>query len=169
MRLLREGDGAALAAAYARNREHLAPWDPERPDDFYDPAWQEQQVAGAVAEHAAGRHVPLVLAADDGSVVGRLNVATIVRGAFMSASLGYWVDGGRTGQGLMSAAVAAAVVHARDVLGLHRLEAATLLHNGASQAVLARNGFERVGLAPRYLRIAGRWQDHVLFQRILHD
>ena len=40
----------------------------------------------------------------------------------------------------------------------------TSLGNVASQAVLARNGFERYGLAPRYLRIAGRWQDHVLFQ-----
>jgi ribosomal-protein-alanine N-acetyltransferase len=35
--------------------------------------------------------------------------------------------------------------------------------------VLTRTGFERIGVAPAYLNIAGRWQDHVLFQRILHD
>jgi ribosomal-protein-alanine N-acetyltransferase len=35
--------------------------------------------------------------------------------------------------------------------------------------VLTRAGFERIGVAPSYLHIAGRWQDHVLFQRILHD
>ena len=51
-------------------------------------------------------------------------------------------------------------------LGLHRLQADTLVHNAASQRVLARNGFTRIGLAPRYLRIAGRWQDHVLHQRL---
>lgn len=50
--------------------------------------------------------------------------------------------------------------------GLHRLQADTLVHNGASQRVLARNGFSRIGLAPRYLRIAGRWQDCVLHQRL---
>jgi ribosomal-protein-alanine N-acetyltransferase len=34
-------------------------------------------------------------------------------------------------------------------------------------AVLSRAGFEQIGRAPQYLRIAGRGQDHLLFQRIL--
>ena len=54
-------------------------------------------------------------------------------------------------------------------LGLHRVEAGTLLHNVRSQRVLERNGFVRFGLAPRYLRIEGRWQDHVLFQVLNPD
>ena len=49
-------------------------------------------------------------------------------------------------------------------LRLHRIEAGTLKHNRSSQRVLERNGFERFGLAPNYLQIDGRWQDHVLFQ-----
>ncbi len=44
------------------------------------------------------------------------------------------------------------------------MQAETLLHNTGSQRVLERNGFERIGLAPAYLRIAGSWQDHILFQ-----
>ncbi|MGH3421007.1 MAG: GNAT family N-acetyltransferase, partial [Streptosporangiaceae bacterium] len=51
-----------------------------------------------------------------------------------------------------------------DDLDLHRVEAGTLTHNIGSQKVLQRNGFERFGLAPSYLRIAGEWQDHILFQ-----
>lgn len=51
-------------------------------------------------------------------------------------------------------------------LGLHRVQAETLLHNVASQRVLARNGFVRYGTAPQYLRIAGRWQDHAMFQAL---
>jgi ribosomal-protein-alanine N-acetyltransferase len=51
-------------------------------------------------------------------------------------------------------------------LDLHRIQADTLVHNVASQRVLARNGFVRIGLAPRYLKIAGRWQDCVLHQVI---
>jgi ribosomal-protein-alanine N-acetyltransferase len=46
--------------------------------------------------------------------------------------------------------------------GLHRLQAGTLLHDAASQTVLRRNGFTPIGVTPRYLRIAGRWQDHLL-------
>ncbi len=49
------------------------------------------------------------------------------------------------------------------------MQAGTLPHNGRSQQVLAKNGFVRFGLAPRYLRIAGRWQDHVLYQRLSDD
>ena len=74
-----------------------------------------------------------------------------------------------TGRGLASAVVRATVDLARDDLGLHRLEASTLVHNLASQRVLGHAGFEQTGLAPRYLQIAGQWQDHKLFQKILHD
>ena len=58
----------------------------------------------------------------------------------------------------------AAPVGESDELALHRIEAGTLPHNTASQVVLGRNGFVRYGLAPQYMSIAGRWQDHVLFQ-----
>jgi ribosomal-protein-alanine N-acetyltransferase len=68
-----------------------------------------------------------------------------------------------------TAAVAAVVRIAFSDLGLHRLQADTLVHNTASQRVLARNGFTRIGLAPRSLRIAGRWQDHVLHQLLEED
>jgi ribosomal-protein-alanine N-acetyltransferase len=39
----------------------------------------------------------------------------------------------------------------------------------ASQRVLERNGFVRYGLAPAYLEIAGRWQDHVMYQALAPD
>jgi ribosomal-protein-alanine N-acetyltransferase len=35
--------------------------------------------------------------------------------------------------------------------------------------VLRGAGFTEYGLAPRLLFIAGAWQDHRLFQLILHD
>jgi ribosomal-protein-alanine N-acetyltransferase len=62
--------------------------------------------------------------------------------------------------------VAGVVRQGFEGLGLHRVEAGTLLSNTRSQAVLERNGFVRFGLAPRYLPIAGEWQDHLLFQRL---
>ena len=71
-----------------------------------------------------------------------------------------------TGQGLATKAVASVRRIAFGRLGLHRIEAGTLERNVRSQRVLERNGFERFGLAPRYLRIDGRWQDHILFQVI---
>jgi ribosomal-protein-alanine N-acetyltransferase len=101
-------------------------------------------------------------------VVGRANLNNIVRGVFENASVGYWIDRDHTGRGLATAVVERVVGRARE-LGLHRVEAGTLVHNAASQAVLRRCGFERYGTAARYLYIAGTWQDHHLYQRILHD
>ncbi len=80
----------------------------------------------------------------------------------------YWVDKEYNGRGVGSAAVAYAVGAAQAELGLHRLQAATLQHNAASQKILRRSGFEKIGLAPAYLKIAGAWQDHCLYQRILY-
>ncbi|MFE5337301.1 GNAT family N-acetyltransferase [Isoptericola sp. NPDC056573] len=168
LRLLDEDDGPALAAAYSRNRAHLEPWEPVRPPEFYDADRQAGLVATELRSHEDGRSVPLVLVRA-GEIVGRVNLSDIVLGAFRNTHLGYWVDASLAGRGVMTAAVDAACAHARDDLGLHRVQAATLLHNAASQKVLARTGFDRIGTAPSYLRIAGRWQDHALFQRILHD
>ena len=44
------------------------------------------------------------------------------------------------------------------------MQAEILPHNHASRRVLEHHGFQRYGLAPQYLRIAGRWQDHELWQ-----
>ena len=65
---------------------------------------------------------------------------------------------------LPAAAVADIMTVAFGELGLHRIQAETLLHNTASQRVLRRNGFVRIGTAAAYLKIAGRWQDHHLYQ-----
>jgi [ribosomal protein S5]-alanine N-acetyltransferase len=73
------------------------------------------------------------------------------------------------GRGLASTAVQMIVEIARDELGLHRIEASTLLHNVASQRVLLKSGFQQIGMAPRYLQIAGKWQNHNLYQVVLHD
>lgn len=51
-------------------------------------------------------------------------------------------------------------------LDLHRVQAETLVSNVASQKVLSMTGFTQYGFAPKYLKIAGQWQDHLMFQRI---
>lgn len=169
LRPVRIGDGAALSRAYLSNREHLAPWEPTRTEAFFTVASQEQSAQQCVADAAAGRSIRFVIESADGEIRGRMNLNNIVRGAFWSADLGYWVDATRLRRGLAGRAVAHVADYARTELRLHRLQAATLLHNLGSQRVLAGNGFERIGLAPKYLRIAGEWQDHLLFQRLLEE
>ncbi|MFI6425563.1 GNAT family N-acetyltransferase [Promicromonospora sp. NPDC050880] len=169
LRELTKDDAVAVAHAYIRNREHLAPWDPARPEEFWTEQWHKDRLWVQVLANTNGNALYTVLEAPDGEIVGRLNLTDIVRGAFENGHIGYWIDARYTGRGLMTGALEALAAHARDGLGLHRLQAATLPHNTASQAVLKRVGFEKIGYAPSYLKIAGDWQDHVVFQLILHD
>ncbi|MFT4282329.1 GNAT family N-acetyltransferase [Microbacterium sp.] len=166
LRSLALADAAAVSEAYLRNRAHLEPTSPTRDETFFTEEGQRAEIERGLADERAGGGVPLVLL-DADRVIGRVTLSGIARGAFQSANLGYWIDAEYAGRGLMTAAVKATVALAATAIGLHRIQASTLVGNGASQVVLRRCGFERIGMAPEYLRIAGRWQDHLLFQRIL--
>jgi ribosomal-protein-alanine N-acetyltransferase len=98
-----------------------------------------------------------------------VTLTNITRGPFLSCSLGYWVSEKSNGRGVATQAVARIARLAFDEFALHRIEAGTLVHNAGSQRVLERNGFQRYGLAPRYLKIAGEWRDHVLFQLVSEE
>lgn len=153
-------DAAALAAALLRTREYLRPWEPYRAERYYTAGGQAERIADG------GRRW---VAVDGDAIVSLATLSGIVEGPFRSASLGYWVDPAYGGQGVATRLVAEVCRAAREELGLHRIEACTLLDNHASQRVLAKSGFVRIGTAPDYLHIAGEWLEHHLFQRILHD
>jgi ribosomal-protein-alanine N-acetyltransferase len=163
-RLLTYDDAPAIAELYRSNRDFLAPWEPVRPEGYFTVDGQRAVVQGALARLHEGTAHPRVILNEAGEIAGRINLSDIVRGPFQSASLGYWVSEKDNGRGLATAAVRETVAVAFGELGLHRVQAGTMLHNAASQRVLERNGFTRIGVAPAYLNIAGRWQDHVLFQ-----
>ncbi len=169
LRPVTAADAAALAEAYVRNRSHLAPWEPVRDEEFFTERGQGAVLTVLEEYRRAGRAARWVLADPAGAIVGSMTLNSIVLGPFRSADLGYWIDGGLSGRGLASAAVELVCGIAADGLGLHRVQAGTCLDNVASQRVLAKCGFEPIGMAPNYLHIAGRWRDHRLFQRILHD
>ncbi|MDA2805907.1 GNAT family N-acetyltransferase [Nocardiopsis suaedae] len=165
-RLLEPGDAAALAEHLTESRAFLAPWDALRDDRYFTPEGQRAQIEEALKGYGAGTAAPFAILGDDGSAVGRINLNGITRGAFQSASIGYWVSKSHNGRGLATRAVAEMKEYAFGALDLHRLQAETLLRNTPSQRVLKNNGFTPYGVAPQYLKIAGEWQDHVLFQAL---
>lgn len=163
-RLITPGDAPALADLLRANRDFLAPWEPLRPEEYFTVDGQHAVIRTDLDQHGRGSNLPHVILDDVGQVIGRISLNGIVRGAFQSCSMGYWVSASHNGRGFATAAVRELVQVAFTQLGLHRVQAETLLHNVASQRVLERNGFVRFGVAPAYLKIAGRWQDHILYQ-----
>jgi ribosomal-protein-alanine N-acetyltransferase len=165
-RLVSLDDVAELTALAVANREFLAPTNPTTPDHAYTLGGQTTIVEVALTRHANDLMLPHVILDADGAIAGRINLNSIIRGAAQTASVGYWVAQDRNGRGIATAAVARILAVGFTELGLHRIQGETLPHNTASQRVLERNGFERIGYAPQFLHISGRWQDHVLYQRL---
>lgn len=157
LRPLTSADAGELAALLVENREFLAPFEPVRDDRFFTIDGQRERIENEGSEAFA------ILAGD--RIAGTVTISNIVHGPFQSATLGYWVAERLGGRGLATRAVAEIVEIAFGELGLHRLEAATLVDNFPSRRVLEKNGFEPIGLARRYLKVAGAWRDHLLFQR----
>ncbi|MFD8734013.1 GNAT family N-acetyltransferase [Streptomyces sp. NPDC059618] len=168
LRLAHERDAAALYESQVRNRDHLRPWEPRRHEEFYTRAGQAARLAEQLRLHRAGRAAPWVLTRSD-AVVGMVTLTDILPAPFFGADLGYWLDRRYTGRGLATAAVRRVCELAETEFGLHRLEAATALHNTASQQVLVRCGFRRIGVARGRVQTDGAWTDVVLHDRVLHD
>jgi [ribosomal protein S5]-alanine N-acetyltransferase len=161
IRPLRADDAAELAALYLANRNFLAPFEPVRPPEFFTAEGQRERLARQLADDT---HPFAVL--DGNAIAGTINLFHIIRESLQSGTIGYWVDGARNGRGLATGAVGEIVAYAFGDLDLHRVEAATLVDNVPSQRVLEKNGFERIGLARRFLRINDDWRDFFLYQRI---
>jgi ribosomal-protein-alanine N-acetyltransferase len=96
-------------------------------------------------------------------MIGQLTVTGIAWGSARWAQIGYWIDQGHAGRGIMPLAVAMASDHCLSSMGLHRIEIAIRPENVASLRVVEKLGFTMIGLAPRYLHIDGQWRDHLLF------
>lgn len=157
----------AVAGFYQRNGPHFAPWDPPLPPDHAAPDVVLRALTDGAEAFATGRAWRWWLTPLDmpQQVIGSVHLSSVVRGAFQSCNLGYALDAGWQGRGLMHEALRAVIDEAFSPrLNLHRLQAAVRPENARSLAVLARLCFDDIGLARRYLFIAGDWRDHRLFE-----
>jgi ribosomal-protein-alanine N-acetyltransferase len=164
-------DVAAVLAYYRDNLEHLRPWSPRWPPDLLTPQFWRDQVVRRQAESAAGIAYATFLfqREDDRRVIGNLSLTQIVRGAAEYCALGYGLAADAQGHGYMVEAVRGAVGFAFRELGLHRVHASYIPYNRRSGMVLRRAGFRVEGYARDYLRIDGRWEDHVMTSAINDD
>ena len=105
----------------------------------------------------------------DRAIAGVLNLSEIVRGAFQSAYLGYYALAPHAGAGHMTEAMVLVLDAAFGELGLHRVEANVQPVNLRSLALVERAGFAREGYSRRYVKVGGRWRDHVRFALLAED
>jgi ribosomal-protein-alanine N-acetyltransferase len=161
-------DVAAIVQYYRINRKFLAPFEPERSDEFYSEYYWQMQVQRNRSEFEFSQSLRLFLfePSTAETVIGAVNFNQCFRGVLQSCILGYSLAEAKQGQGLMQEALEAAIQFMFVDLNYHRIMANYMPHNQRSGRLLRRLGFVVEGYARDYLLIAGRWEDHILTSRI---
>jgi ribosomal-protein-alanine N-acetyltransferase len=163
LKVLGKGDASMVLDYYERNREFLEPWEPVRTESFYDEDFHEKELGEDLRrmEKGEGLRLWIFLKGEETRVIGAVSFSNIVRGVFQSCHLGYKLDREATGRGYAREAVARGVRVMFEELHLHRIEANIMPRNLSSRQVVESLGFEAEGLARKYLKINGVWEDHI--------
>lgn len=149
------------------NREHLRPWEPARDDAYFTLGATENQL-DAMQRHMEAETAKhwIVESRADAKMLGECNFTNIVRGSFQACHLGFSIAREFEGLGLMHEALQTAISDIFVNPGLHRVMANFQPSNSRSEKLLKRLGFRHEGLALEYLKINGKWRDHVLTSKI---
>jgi ribosomal-protein-alanine N-acetyltransferase len=150
---LLESDGPDFVASAAASRKLHSRW-------VAPPVTMAAFLAKMEQMQAPSHYAFAIRRVDTGALAGYAELTNVVRGAFLSAYLGYYAFAGHERQGLMTQGIRLVARHAFAELGLHRLEANIQPRNLASMALVRACGFAKEGYSPAYLKVRGRWRDH---------
>lgn len=161
-------DHETWAALRQASRTFLVSWEPDWPANDLTRAAFRTRIKRYHRDIGDDLAYPFFMFGnDDRRLLGAVTLSNVRRGVAQMGTLGYWIGVPYARQGYMTEAVRLVLDFAFDHLRLHRMEAACLPRNAASIALLRRTGFTEEGYARAYLKISGRWQDHLLFGRVL--
>lgn len=164
IRPLQPADAERLLQLRLDNREYMRIYDPIRPDHYWTLETQYQLLQQGQQQWTEGTgYVFGIFLPDSNQLIGRLEITGVARGPFQNANIGYFIDQQYHGQGYGSEALRQSVHFAFTEAELHRVQAGVMTWNIPSQRILEKNGFRREGLAERYLKINGKWEDHLLY------
>ena len=166
-----EVTGAAVADFYVHNREFLEPFEASHEPEFYRAGYQQAVLDRETQDirEKRGYHFYIFADCEPERLIGIIRISSIVWGAFRSCFMGYKMDKDYVNRGYMTMAVKLVTQFAFKEIGLHRIEANVMLWNKRSMRVLEKCGYHAEGVSRKYLRINGKWEDHVHMVKLNDD
>lgn len=163
LKVLDRSAAIMVLAYYLRNQRFLEEWEPQRATDFYTAQYHAVQLDKELDDFINKRALRLWLFKnnEENKIIGNIAFSNIVRGAFLSCHLGYKCDEDEENKGYITEAIKKGVEIIFDDAGLHRIEANIMPKNKKSLRVVEKLGFYNEGLAYKYLKINGVWEDHI--------
>jgi len=155
---------ASLLHDYVNQEKHfLTPWEPLRGEGYFSLEACQLRVREMRRDFLEDKGVVFCfLSPNEDKMLAYSNYSNIIRGVFQACNLGYSVRESEQGKGVMQEVLSAGLEYLHKELRIDRIQASYMPRNARSAAVLHKLGFEKEGLARDYLKINGRWEDHVL-------
>ncbi|MNZ76776.1 putative ribosomal N-acetyltransferase YdaF [compost metagenome] len=138
----------------------MKPWEPERESVFYTIDYQSNLLREEYIKIQEGSLYKAWIIKSD-KIIGSIALSNIVMGVFQSCHLGYKLDEQEQGKGIMTESLRPIIDYAFQELSLHRIEANIMPRNKGSIRLVEKLGFYNEGLARKYLKINGVWEDHI--------
>ncbi|WP_291569229.1 GNAT family N-acetyltransferase [Clostridium sp. UBA4548] len=148
---------------YLNNKCFLEQWEPVKKKEFYTKQYQEEQLDKELSniENNNALRLWIFKKEDENRIIGTVGFSNIVRGVFLSCTLGYKLDKDEINKGYITEAIQKGIEVMFNEFGLHRIEANIMPKNNRSMRVVEKLGFYNEGLAYKYLKINGKWEDHI--------
>ena len=148
---------------YSANKDFFETKMPSYETGYFTEEYQSEILEKSGKDTEPGNSVKffIFLKNDKNRIIGDISVSNIVKGAFLSCHLGYKLDEKENGKGYALEALKKIIDYSFNELGLHRIEANIMPANTRSIKLAARLGFFNEGLSKNYLRINGKWEDHL--------
>lgn len=164
----------ALVLDYLKfNFSHFKPWIPDYGEDYLTLQYQERLMKAYEKKTKSQELVKFwIFEADDfnnSRIIGDITFSNIIWGAMKGCHVGYRMDRDFLNEGYMTEALGKAIEFMFKVYKLHRIEANIMPFNQHSILLIEKVGFVKEGFSPNYLRINGRWENHIRYGLINHE
>jgi len=166
LRVFTEADVQPLYDLAAGNRDRLQRFMDWMTDD-YSVASTQAFVEAATTAIAERRSLPLGIFLE-GRVIGS---AGFVRFDWVdrNTEIGYWIDRGEEGKGIVSAACRVLIEYSLAELELNRIEIRCSVDNARSASIPERLGFTREGILRKATFRDGRFHDFAVYGLLADD
>lgn len=163
LKVLDKSYGELVLNYYLRNKSFLEEWEPVKSEEFYTRRYQEEQLDKELTniKNKSAFRLWVFIKEHESRIVGSVGFNNIVRGAFLSCHLGYKSDKDEVNKGYITEAIKKGIDIMFNEFELHRIEANIMPKNKRSLRVVEKLGFYNEGLASKYLKINGKWEDHI--------
>ncbi len=158
---------------YERNKQSFEKVMPLPQPNFYSPEFHQQLLREQTAAMQEGKLLKIYLFLEtdkeQATIIGDISFNHILRGPLQSCFLGYKLDENHRGKGYMFEALKLLIEFGFKALKLHRIEANIMPFNSKSIELAEKIGFKKEGFSPDYLKINGKWENHLRYAVLKSD